>query len=292
MDKKRKIGRNDPCPCGSGKKYKHCCGANLQTYIRRDKEIDYFKLNREIAYRGKVGRMRQDFCIRCIRWKQLIFKEIEKVQIEQTAARGETITCYKGCSFCCMQHVSASLHECEAIVYYLYQNERVLTAFLEAYPRWRAEVKKNGDIFRTMEQRLTTAHTRGYTDETRQAVMQEAARYFRQNIHCPFLSDGDCLIYDVRPFACAGHFSTSPAEWCNPLSAEEPKIYEAVPEGMGDFPFYYGSTMNAVRVTMPIVVYQILQGGFVYLSTFPTLEALQYEAINDPEIKAIRQKYL
>ena len=24
--KKKKVGRNDPCPCGSGKKYKHCCG--------------------------------------------------------------------------------------------------------------------------------------------------------------------------------------------------------------------------------------------------------------------------
>ena len=23
-----KIGRNDPCPCGSGKKYKKCCGKN------------------------------------------------------------------------------------------------------------------------------------------------------------------------------------------------------------------------------------------------------------------------
>ena len=23
-----KIGRNDPCPCGSGKKFKKCCGAN------------------------------------------------------------------------------------------------------------------------------------------------------------------------------------------------------------------------------------------------------------------------
>ncbi|MBO5139557.1 MAG: SEC-C domain-containing protein, partial [Peptococcaceae bacterium] len=23
---KDKVGRNDPCPCGSGKKYKHCCG--------------------------------------------------------------------------------------------------------------------------------------------------------------------------------------------------------------------------------------------------------------------------
>ena len=26
--KEKKPGRNDPCPCGSGKKYKKCCGAN------------------------------------------------------------------------------------------------------------------------------------------------------------------------------------------------------------------------------------------------------------------------
>ncbi|MGM0426365.1 MAG: preprotein translocase subunit SecA [Thermodesulfobacteriota bacterium] len=26
--KAKKVGRNDPCPCGSGKKYKKCCGAN------------------------------------------------------------------------------------------------------------------------------------------------------------------------------------------------------------------------------------------------------------------------
>ena len=24
--KEKKVGRNDPCTCGSGKKYKHCCG--------------------------------------------------------------------------------------------------------------------------------------------------------------------------------------------------------------------------------------------------------------------------
>ena len=24
-----KVGRNDPCPCGSGKKFKKCCGRNL-----------------------------------------------------------------------------------------------------------------------------------------------------------------------------------------------------------------------------------------------------------------------
>jgi SEC-C motif-containing protein len=26
QDKAEKIGRNDPCPCGSGKKFKRCCG--------------------------------------------------------------------------------------------------------------------------------------------------------------------------------------------------------------------------------------------------------------------------
>ena len=25
----RKVGRNDPCPCGSGKKYKQCCGRKV-----------------------------------------------------------------------------------------------------------------------------------------------------------------------------------------------------------------------------------------------------------------------
>src|SRR5258708_4831673 len=26
-----KTGRNEPCPCGSGRKYKHCCLAQVQT---------------------------------------------------------------------------------------------------------------------------------------------------------------------------------------------------------------------------------------------------------------------
>ena len=26
--KDKKVGRNDPCPCGSGRKYKQCCGKN------------------------------------------------------------------------------------------------------------------------------------------------------------------------------------------------------------------------------------------------------------------------
>ncbi|MCD6582762.1 MAG: SEC-C domain-containing protein [Desulfuromusa sp.] len=32
-----KVGRNDPCPCGSGKKFKKCCG--LFSYGNEDKCI-------------------------------------------------------------------------------------------------------------------------------------------------------------------------------------------------------------------------------------------------------------
>ncbi|WP_027307873.1 preprotein translocase subunit SecA [Caloramator sp. ALD01] len=28
IKKQKEVGRNEPCPCGSGKKYKHCCGKN------------------------------------------------------------------------------------------------------------------------------------------------------------------------------------------------------------------------------------------------------------------------
>jgi len=30
VHREKKVGRNDPCPCGSGKKYKKCCGQNEQ----------------------------------------------------------------------------------------------------------------------------------------------------------------------------------------------------------------------------------------------------------------------
>ncbi len=36
-----KIGRNDTCPCGSGKKYKHCCLAQDRAYQNLlDKQSD------------------------------------------------------------------------------------------------------------------------------------------------------------------------------------------------------------------------------------------------------------
>ena len=30
-----KVGRNDPCPCGSGKKYKNCCALKSHPGVKR-----------------------------------------------------------------------------------------------------------------------------------------------------------------------------------------------------------------------------------------------------------------
>ena len=38
------VGRNDPCPCGSGKKYKNCCGrlSQIFSYCKRSAEALFF----------------------------------------------------------------------------------------------------------------------------------------------------------------------------------------------------------------------------------------------------------
>jgi uncharacterized protein YecA (UPF0149 family) len=34
----KKIGRNSPCPCGSGKKVKHCCNKTATYYSSKPKD--------------------------------------------------------------------------------------------------------------------------------------------------------------------------------------------------------------------------------------------------------------
>jgi hypothetical protein len=39
---RKKLSRNAPCPCGSGKKYKHCCHGKEFEYLE-DEEVNIFK---------------------------------------------------------------------------------------------------------------------------------------------------------------------------------------------------------------------------------------------------------
>ncbi|MCK7531679.1 MAG: SEC-C domain-containing protein [Marinilabiliales bacterium] len=74
----KKVGRNDPCPCGSGKKYKQCHGCISSQHLRTTCLIDlirfYYLLNSFL-----------DPCIDCSadrykRQSQIILAEIHYTQ--------------------------------------------------------------------------------------------------------------------------------------------------------------------------------------------------------------------
>lgn len=288
----KKAGRNDPCPCGSGKKYKRCCGSTTsENRLEAGTEIDYFKLNKDIAYKGRIGRQREEFCHEYIKQKQEAFKKIEAEQLSTVTAKGEKITCQKGCSFCCLLYVEATIQECEAIVYYLYHNETTFSSFLQKYPQWRERLRENGDLFKTCGQIWRETQDSGYSKEQHQAFKLECKRYGMQNIPCPFLHNDTCSIYEVRPYMCAGFVVTTPAEWCNPLHPNESKVYRAFTTEMLDHSFYYKSLERPALTFMPLVVYEILKSGFLYLSGIQGLESLESEAINAPEVRAVLQRW-
>ena len=283
-----KTGRNDPCPCGSGKKYKKCCGASSSAALNKPK-ADYFNVNRQIAYKGEIGRRRRQFCADYIDKKQKYLAAIEKQQLEEVAAANKTITCHCGCSYCCSTYVQASVQECEAIVYYLYQNDKILGRFLEKYPVWRAAIRRNGDLFRQCSRFWQMDVDDSNRQQMQQQFSEENSRYYRQNIPCPFLHEGACSIYEVRPYMCAALVSVTTPEWCRPGSPDAPEQLRVYPSEIeNDLSFYYGELEDRVLSYMPLTIYEILKNGTYYLSSVvPYLKELDGEFCADPEVASV-----
>lgn len=245
-----------------------------------------FNLNKATAYQGKIGKKRREFCIDYIRHKQSVYETMEQEVVERVAAAGETITCRKGCSFCCSVYIEASIRECEAIVYYLYQNENILSQFYANYLQWRQQLREYGDLFKKCEQALSEMRDTGHNEVTQQAVADALLFYKMQNIACPFLDNHLCLIHEVRPYTCAAHFVTTPAELCNPFNPAQPKIYiAAIPDDIYDTAFYYQQLSRPVITFMPLAVYGILEEGFLHLSRIAGLESLNDAVMNELELK-------
>jgi len=97
-DKMRKIGRNDPCPCGSGLKYKKCClGKELpRTESLRERYLrDYgirLKDGRDVEKIRRAGRLALELLElveRCIR-PGTETEEIDRIVHEYTVKHGAT----------------------------------------------------------------------------------------------------------------------------------------------------------------------------------------------------------
>ncbi|MFC1871969.1 hypothetical protein ACFLYF_06215 [Chloroflexota bacterium] len=216
---------------------------------------------------GTLGKQRKEFCINYIKHKQASLSRIQREITKQIERDGKEVTCQKGCSYCCVLYIEANIQECEAIVYHLYQNDEILSLFLQQYPEWRGKMRQSGDIFNKCEQILKNRRNTVYNSSSQQELADALLFLKLQNIPCPFLYNGICTIYDVRPYTCLNHLVTTPAEWCSPLNPHEPTVYQTtIEDELLDLAFYPKSLDKPLITYMPLVVYQILSSGFNFLS--------------------------
>jgi Fe-S-cluster containining protein len=262
---------------------------NLSTDNSKGK-MDTFRLNREIAYKGHIGRLREEFCLNFIQKKHEFFKDLSVKQNEITSSKDEKITCGKGCCRCCQLFVGASIQDGEGIVYYLYQNEEKLDRFLQNYSIWREKVRESGDLFRNQPLNNSQKTDNRYQNKN----IGDLAEYAKLGIPCPFLNDGACYIYEVRPFVCGGLIVTTPAEWCNPLHPEhdKKKTYKISNAALEDRTFYGEKLEKPVWAFMPIMVHNILAYGLEGLPNKNKMQNLINNYLSDPEVQFIIRKYV
>jgi Fe-S-cluster containining protein len=257
-----------------------------------DKQVmNRLLLNKEIAYAGNIGIKRREFCIDFIEKKQGVIKEIQESQAEAVKANGQQITCHKGCAHCCHFYMHANIQECEAIVYYLYNNESVFETYIKNYIDWRQKLSQNGDIFKNCARLWYEKRVAGAGQKEEDAFGAESNRYRDQGLPCPFLIDGVCSIYEVRPYMCAGTVSSSPSQWCAKGSFNTPTIYKTQTPAVFDRSFYYKNLDDYILTFFPITVYHLLESGYKMLEKITGLNGLEETALKDPAVKCIIQKH-
>jgi Fe-S-cluster containining protein len=281
---KLKPERNALCPCGSGKKYKKCCGLPC---IGEQGIPARFRINRAVAYKGAIGSWREDFCRAYTVLKRARLQEMDN-KLKEMVSVGETISCSRGCTHCCEQFVAASLQECESIVYYLYRHDEAMEHFIRAFSIWRDRILRIEPTFRKINELGEKIVSGQATEEELKLLKEEGRVYDRQKNPCPFLINASCSIYDVRPYICAGHLSTSPRDWCEASHPDNPRVRHitiTVPLG-NDMPYFIQPKSKHTFSPLPLLVHRILEEGYGALSTIKGLEPLRDEVLNDPEVLA------
>jgi Fe-S-cluster containining protein len=248
------------------------------------------RINSEIACDSVVWKQRLEFCANYLRHKQSIFVRLEREVLDQTERDGEIITCHRGCAYCCSVYIEATLKECEAIVYHLYQNEKTLESFLRRYPNW---LRRTRQLAKKCTQAIRLVRKTGQSEAAYRTLYDALLFYKLQNTACPFLDECSCSIHSARPFTCAAHFATNAPEWCSPLDPRQPKIYKgSFADEMADLSFYHEHPSHPCLTFMPVKVHEILEKDFNCLYLISGSPDLAHNEINVTEITAVLRTYL
>lgn len=223
-----KIGRNDPCPCGSGKKHKNCCGATASRPSTRPPENeDRQWMEAHVAPDGDMllyGLIQTEMeSIPAAEfWKKLrivaenylesgqertrIFHELVDQTIEQLTARDQRLGyaapyCHKGCCDCCHEPVYCTDDEATEIQEYCQAQGLVIDY---------AKLSRQLDY---VEFDHLGNHTGGSTWNDQDKADQS----------CIFLDplDRACRIWPVRPFVCRMHLAEGSNQYCAPHNGAE-----------------------------------------------------------------------
>jgi Fe-S-cluster containining protein len=224
------------------------------------------------AYAGEIGRQRREFCVDYAGRKNESFRRIQRDIFAQIEAGSGSITCHKGCSHCCVLYVEADIQECEAIVYFLYQHPETMATFVRRYNAWRGRMRRLGNPFARCEE-ILHQHRDGRLEQSDQAMLLDALLlYQEQDIPCAFLDEGACSIYEVRPYVCANHYVTSPADWCravnwcDPAFPHRPVVFMTTIDEIYDRLFYHRTLDKPVIGFLPTTVYRLLTEGLEYVA--------------------------
>jgi Fe-S-cluster containining protein len=133
----------------------------------------------------------------------------EKI-IEASALQGRKITCTKGCDSCCHEQVLAQgLEGVAAVAWINKQPKSLRKQILKRLDKWYKEITRANINLNLNKQ---------------ETVYAEATKYWAAKIACPFLDNGICSIYPVRPFACRTMLVTSDPEECKKTKVNAVKV--------------------------------------------------------------------
>ena len=214
---------------------------------------------------GEPGQLRKIFNHS---YRELLDSSYEDIRGDVSgyvSSTGESITCTKGCAYCCEHFISIPVSHAIVITDYLYASENAMSTFLRGYPAWLAAIEDNPaakEVFNKLEEDTTLrARVKQSSEELRSA-------YHIFAIPCPFLVSKRCAIYPVRPIACAAFFSLTSPEFCMAENEIPVAHFQAIPSQaklkkiaeLTDF------RLSAHQESLPKLVYKLLTLGLPEVS--------------------------
>ncbi|MCX5633243.1 MAG: YkgJ family cysteine cluster protein [Phycisphaerae bacterium] len=129
---------------------------------------------------------------------------------------GQSVPCCKGCCACCSYLIPLSVPEVfrlreELLEMPAENSSRIFQSCLDTAKR-------------ILDKKFRTSYLKSFSKSGQPRINQVSKWYGGLELACPFLSDGLCMLYEQRPFACREHIVTGSAVSCQTDHRDEPNV--------------------------------------------------------------------